>query len=179
MSTGRSSVQPSRWERLPARLRPLAEGHARERLTNQRLIETTLLVLIGVLLAVATANDVVRQTQTNHRLVADLRTWRTVTGHAYHNLTEEQDQTGHTKREVVCGNITPGPPRKRPQVCLIMTGPTVKGVREARGGYYLPSEVIDLRRYRYGCFGSAAPAKLCGLARPPAGASAPPLVRGG
>jgi hypothetical protein len=179
MSTRERSIRRADWEWLPPWLRPLAEGHGRERLTNQRLVETTLLVLIGILLAVATVNDVVRQTHTNDRLVADLHTWRTVTGHDFHNLTAEQDQTGHTHREVVCGNTTPGPPGKRPEVCLVMTGATVRNLREARGGYYLPPEVIDLRRYRYGCFGSAVPAKLCGLAKPPAGASAPPLVRGG
>jgi hypothetical protein len=179
MSTGGRGDRRAGWERLPDRLRPLAEATGRQRLTNQRLIETTLLVLIGILLAVATVNDVVRQTHTNHRLVVDLHTWRTVTGHDFHNLTVEQDQTGHTHREVVCGNTTPGPPGKRSQVCLVMTGHTVRSLREARGGYYLPPESIDLRRYRYGCFGSATPAKLCGLAKPPAGASAPPLVAGG
>jgi cell division protein FtsL len=179
MSMEGTNVESARWARLPAWLRPHGEDRGRERLTNQRLIETTLLVLIGLLLAIATVNDVVRQVHTNRRLIADLHTWRTVTGHDYQNLTAEQDQTGHTTREVVCGNIVPGAPDKRPQVCLIITGPTLRNLREARGGYYLAPEVIDLRRYRYGCFGTAAPAKLCGLAKPPAGATAPPLVKGG
>ena len=74
--------------RLPAWLRPRAielPGSGR-----MRLIETTLLILVGVLLAVATANDVVRQTHVNHRLIADLRTWRSYTGHDYHNLSRHR-----------------------------------------------------------------------------------------
>ena len=39
-----------------------------------RLVETTLLVLVALLLTVATVNDLVRQTGINHRLVVDLRT---------------------------------------------------------------------------------------------------------
>src|SRR5437763_9343203 len=49
--------------------------------------ETVVLLLAGLLLAIATVNDVVLRTHTNHRLVADLRTWRLYTGHGYHNLS--------------------------------------------------------------------------------------------
>ena len=45
-------------------------------MSRGRLIETTLLILAGLLLAIATVNDVVDQTHVNHRLIADLRTWR-------------------------------------------------------------------------------------------------------
>ena len=38
-----------------------------------------------------TINDVVLRTHTNHRLNADLRTWRLYTGHAYRNLSVSQD----------------------------------------------------------------------------------------
>jgi hypothetical protein len=127
-----------------------------------RLIETTLLIMAGLLLAIATVNDVVDQTHVNHRLIADLHTWRVYTGHDYRNLSTEQDLYGHTTRDVICGNTTPGPPRERTQLCLQMTGPIVRGRRAARGGWYLPPKVEDVPPLRYGCFGSTTPAHLCG-----------------
>ena len=130
--------------------------------SSRRLIETTLLVLIGLLLAVATVNDVARQTHVNQRLIVDLATWRALTGHAYHNLSVEQDRSGRTTREVVCGNTTPGAPKTRAQLCLVMTGPVVHRRREVRGGYYLPAHLLfDTRSARYGCFGAAVSEGLC------------------
>jgi hypothetical protein len=127
-----------------------------------RLIETTLLLLLGLLLAIATVNDVVRQMHVNHRLVADLRTWRAYTGHDYHNVSPEQDIFGHTTRDFVCGNIVPGPPKERVQICLVMTGPVIHGRRAVHAGWYLPPKTDDLLRYRYACFGSAVQQGLCG-----------------
>lgn len=146
--------------RLPVPLRP--RDHELLGGGRTRLVETTLLLLAGLLLAIATVNDVVLQTHVNHRLVADLRTWRVYTGHNYHNLSAEQDVFGHTTREVVCGNTAPGPPKERVQLCLVITGPVVNGRRAVRGGWYLPPKAEDLRPVRYGCFGSATPLGLCG-----------------
>jgi hypothetical protein len=145
--------------RLPVSLRPREE----ERLGGgqTRLIETTVLLLAGLLLAIATVNDVVLQTHVNHRLVADLRTWRAHTGHDYHNLSVEQDIYGHTTREVVCGNTAPGPPKERVQLCLVITGPVSRGRRSVVGGWYLPPKSEDLRPVRYACFGSATTLGLC------------------
>jgi hypothetical protein len=145
--------------RIPVVLRPrdqelLGGGHT-------RVIETTLLLLAGLLLAIATVNDVFLQTHVNHRLVADLRTWRAYTGHEYHNLSVEQDLYGHTTREVVCGNTVPGGPKERVQLCLVITGPVAHGRRAVRGGWYLPPKSEDLRYIRYGCFGSATTLGLC------------------
>jgi len=151
MSHISTAVEREPGGRLPAWLRPRAielPGSGRT-----RLIESTLLVLAAVLLAIATVNDVVLQTRVNHRLVADLRTWRAYTGHHYHELSIEQDIYGHSTREVVCGNTTPGPPKERVQICLVMTGPVSQGRRAVRSGWYLPPKVDDLRGYRYGCFG--------------------------
>jgi hypothetical protein len=125
-----------------------------------RLIETTLLVLAAVLLAVATINDVARQTHVNHRLIADLRTWREYTGHAYHNLSIEQELLGaSSQREVVCGNTSPGAPKARTQLCLAIWGPTLHGRRTVHGGWYLPPKAEDVRADRYGCFGPASEGK--------------------
>jgi hypothetical protein len=148
------------WERLPPRLRPLdAELRGSGSL---RLVETTLLLLVGLVLAIATINDVARQTGVNHRLIADLKTWRAYTAHDYHNLSVSQELLGiTTKRDVVCGNTTPGPPKARAQICLIIAGPTRSGRRQVLGGWYLPPNTEDdVREHRYGCFGSAT-AGLC------------------
>ena len=146
-------------ERLPERLRPLrSEPRGTGRM---RLIETTLLLLAGALLAVATINDLARQTNVNDRLVADLRTWRVQTGHDYHELAIEQDIYGHSTREIVCGNTVPGGPKQWVQLCLAITGPVSRGVRTARGGWYLPPYTEDRRASRYGCFGSAVSEGLC------------------
>jgi hypothetical protein len=140
-----------RLQELPPRLRPLDQelpGAGR-----RWRIETTVLILVGLLLAIAVVNDVVLGTHVNHRLSADLRTWRAYSGHDYKNVSTEEDLYHHTTIDLVCGNTTPGPPKERTQLCLELTGPVVGGRRAARGGWYLPPRHEDLRRYRYGCFG--------------------------
>jgi hypothetical protein len=122
-----------------------------------RLIETTVLVLAGLLLAVATVYDVVLDVRVNHRLVADLHTWRTYTGHSYHNLAIDRELLGRRgTREVVCGNTTPGPPGAKTQLCLVISGPVSAGRRSVRGGWYLAPHRQDVRGDRYGCFGEGA-----------------------
>jgi hypothetical protein len=150
----------SAWSWLPEPLRPREREHAG---TGQlRLIETTLLVLVAILLATATIDDVARQVGINDRLNADLKTWRTYTGHAYHNLSVDQELLGSaSKREVVCGNTVPGAPKAKTQVCLEIWGPTVDGRREIHGGWYLTPGSEDQRSTRYGCFGAAAVAGIC------------------
>jgi hypothetical protein len=159
MSDASSPLAGGFTARLPAPLRPRDEERLGDGRT--RLIETTLLLLAALLLAIATINDVVLQTHVNHRLVVDLRTWRAYTGHDYHNLSVEQDLYGHTTREVVCGNTTPGPPKERVQLCLVITGPVSHGRRSVVGGWYLPPKSEDERPVRYACFGSATTLGLC------------------
>jgi hypothetical protein len=155
MSDAATSADSAAGRRLPRWLRPRAvelPGSGRT-----RLIETTLLVLAGLLLATATVNDVVRQTNVNQRLIADLRTWRTYTGHDYHNLSISQMLLGEgSQHEVVCGNISPGAPKTRTQLCLAIWGPVLDGRRAVHGGWYLPANAEDVRADRYGCFGLAA-----------------------
>jgi len=142
--------------RLPGWLRP--RDHELTGSGRTRLVETTLLVLAGLLLAIATINDVVRQTHVNQRLIADERTWRAYTGHDYHNLSIDQQLLGESsRREVICGNTSPGAPMERTQLCLEIWGPTVDGRREVHGGWYLRAKIEDdVRADRYGCFGPAA-----------------------
>jgi hypothetical protein len=162
------------WGWLPEWARPLE--HERRGLGSLRLAETTILILLGIFLAVATVHDVVQQTHVNHRLKADLLTWRTVTGHDYVNLATEQDVKTYSTRDIVCGNVSPGAPGERAQVCLMLTGAVVSGMRSVSGGYYLPPYKADLRANRYKCFGLAAETEMCGLISPPAGSPPSPSL---
>ncbi len=156
MSQAPTSLEPDRrWDRLPARLRPrTVELPGRGEMW---LIETTLLVLVGLVLTIATVNDVARQRDVNERLIADLRTWRHFTAHDYHNVSVDQELLGvSSEREVACGNTSPGAPHARTQICLAIWGPVVNGRRSVHGGWYLPAKVEDdVRAERYGCFGAA------------------------
>ena len=171
MSDASAHIDGGRWDRLPAWLRPREEDSQGR--PDRRLIEITILVLVGVLLAVATAHDLARQIHVNQRLIVDLATWRAYTGHDYHNLTIEQDLERHGTREVVCGNTSPGDPKTRQQLCLVMTGPVAHGRRAVHGGYYLPPHLLDdVRAARYACFGAAVSRRLCEpTATPAAGAN--------
>lgn len=162
-----------------ARLPEWARWRDEERrgLGSLRLAETTILILFGVLLAIATVNDVAQQTHVNHRLIADLRTWRVATGRDYHNLIVSQDLQGHTTRDTVCGNVSPGAPKERTQVCVTLVGAQVKGEREITGGFYLPPLSENTPSKRYACFGAAVAAESCGLKSPPAGSPPAPPVR--
>ena len=159
MSAQTSSPKES-WQRLPP------PGCARATPSSLAAVvcggvETVVLLLVGLLLAIATVNDVVLNTHNNHRLVADLRTWRHYTGHNYKNVSTEEDIRNYTTTDIVCGNTTPGPPKERVQLCLQVTGPTVNGLRTARGGWYLPPQTDNLRTYRYGCFGPPKQQRAC------------------
>jgi hypothetical protein len=145
--------RPPGWLRPPAAERPASAG--------ARLVETAVLLLVGVLLATATINDLVRQTHVNHRLVADLRTWRAYTRHDYKNLSVSQDVRGLSTREIVCGNTSPGGLKARVQLCLTISGPERGGRRSVSGGWCLPPRLEDERRYRYACFGTAVAEGLC------------------
>ncbi|HTU79220.1 MAG TPA: hypothetical protein VMF09_10720 [Solirubrobacteraceae bacterium] len=143
---------------LPAWLRPReAEPRRGGRLWA---IETTLLVLAGVFLAVATVNDLGREVDINHRLVADLATWRDYTHHDYVNISIDQETLGlDSGREVLCGNTRPGAPGSKTQICLAIWGAVVDGRRSVHGGWYLPPYHPDAPANRYGCFGPAGHGK--------------------
>jgi hypothetical protein len=165
------------WARLPQWAQP--REHERRGLGSLRLAETTILILLGVFFAVATVNDVVRQTHVNHRFVADLNTWRVVTGHDYHNVRIESDQKGHTTNDTACGNVSPGAPGERTQVCVLLVGAVVDGHRVVTGGYYLPAKTIDYSKTRYACFGAATQRELCGQNKAPAGSPPTPALPNG
>jgi hypothetical protein len=149
-----------RFSRWPARLRPRTSEEPG--LGQMKLIETTVLILVGVILLIATVNDLSRQATVNRRLVADLQTWRHYTGHHYHSVSIDQELLGsQTQREVVCGNTAPGAPKATTQICLVIWGPTVAGMRAIHGGWMLPPQAEDERALRYGCFGDEYVRSLC------------------
>jgi hypothetical protein len=157
-SEDRLPAEERRWERLPAWLRPrISEQRGSGRLWR---LETTVLVVVGLFLAVAVVNDLARQTRINHRLVADLTTWRHSTGHDYKNISIDQETLGAgSDREVLCGNTSGGAPGSKTQICLAIWGPIVSGRRTVHGGWYLPPYYEDVRSKRYGCFGAVR--ELC------------------
>jgi len=151
----------SSWlDRLPARLRP--RDVELPGLGQMRLVETTLLVLVGLVLLTATIYDVARQGRINHRLNADLETWRHYTGRDYTDISIDSSTLGLTaQREILCGNTGPGKPGATTQECLMIWGPTHNGTRHVHGGWYLPRETPDEPLARYGCFGYAAAEGFC------------------
>jgi hypothetical protein len=155
VSTPPAPAAEERFAMLPSRLRP--RDVELPGLGQLRLIETTVLVLVGLLLAIATVNDVGRQVHVNERLIADLHTWRQYTGHNYKNVTADQELLGAgSQHEVVCGNTRAGAPKATTQICLAIWGSTVDGRRTVHGGWYLPAKSEDQRGVRYGCFGAGA-----------------------
>lgn len=159
-------------ERLPRPLRPLDRELPGAR--RLRRLETVVLVVVAVALAVATIHDLVREVNIGLRLHADLVSWERVTGYAYHNPLIEQDVKHYTTKDTVCADTQNVKPKGSTLVCLIFVGPVRHGVRRAVGGYYLLAEGTDVHKpvendswYRYGCFGRAATEDLCGLPTPP------------
>jgi hypothetical protein len=139
-----------------------------------RLIETVVLVLVGVFLAVATIHDVARQVPVGERLSADLESWREIVGAYYHNPLTEQDVKHYTTRDIECADTTYGKPYGKPQVCLIFTGPVKYRRRVAYGGFHLLAggtdvhePVLDVPKYRYACWGTAVAEGLCEAKAPP------------
>jgi hypothetical protein len=172
MSEQSLPIDGGRWQRLPSWLRPRAAEPEHRRAGESepadaargRLwrMETYALVLVALVLAVATVNDLARQAGINHRLVADLHTWRHYTAHDFRNLSVDQETLGaNNQREVICGNTGAGAPGSTSQICLAIWGPTVHGRRTVHGGWYLPPYYQDLRSDRYGCFGAADLRHLC------------------
>ncbi|MDE3069521.1 MAG: hypothetical protein KGJ43_02205 [Acidobacteriota bacterium] len=173
------AAEPRWTARLPRWLRPLS-GERRGR-GEQRLVESFALALAGLVLAVATVHDLVREVHIGQRLDADLASWKALTGASYyHNPLIEQDVKHYTTRDIVCANTVKVKPKGSVQVCFVFTGPVIHGRRAAHGGYYLIAAgtdvhepVINLPRYAYGCFGTAVTEQLCEATRPPGGPDAP------
>jgi hypothetical protein len=118
------------------------------------------LIVVGVLLAVSALNDVVWSVNNNGRLVADQMTWRHYNHRDYFNVSAGPLVVGQPQ-DLACANATPGPPGERTQLCILIVGPVVNGLRTVVGGWRLPARTGDFAPDRYDCFGAGATKSLC------------------
>ena len=96
----------------------------------------------------------------NHRLIADLSTWRHYTDHDYVNISIDQETLGvDSEREFLCGNTSAGRTGRKDADLPGIWGPVVDGLRTVHGGWYLPPYHPDVPANRYGCFGAAGRGK--------------------
>jgi len=144
-------------ERLPGWLAPRAQDATPRRLWR---LESAVIVALGGFLAIASINDLAQTVNTNTRLVADQRTWRTHTHRDYFNVSAAPLVLG-TTLDLSCADATPGPPGERTQICLLIDGPVRGGLRSVVGGFRLPARRGDFPQYRYDCYGEARSRHLC------------------
>lgn len=152
--------------RLPQRLQPRdVEPESRKR----RRVESVILLIIALLIAVAAIYDVTRQASINTRLTADIETWREITGHwHFKDISIEQDEKHFTKHDVACANIAFARPGHEIQICFVFVGPIIDGRRATHTGFFLLPYKSDLPKYRYDCFGTPMKRFPCKLTTTPA-----------
>jgi hypothetical protein len=143
--------------RLPAWLAPRDEDARRRGLWR---VETVVLVLVGIVLAVASFNDIFWSVDDNARLAADQTTWRHYTHRDYYTVSAAALVLGQPV-DLACANASPGPPGERTQICLLLDGPVVHGLRTVIGGWRLPARAGDFPDERYDCFRAGATQTLC------------------
>jgi len=159
---------------LPAWVAHRPQGDRDPANRDVRAIETTVMVLIGLLLAVAVIYDVAHQVGINTRETADRATWR-----GYEHVADVKTRLDVRTLErgttdFVCRSTSTVAATALHQVrlCLMISGPTVNDRRTIDGGYYLAPHASDRFAYRYGCFGLPAQRALCGAPTAAAAASA-------
>ncbi len=127
----------------------------------RRSLETLVVVLVGVLLAVATVDDLHRQVGLNERFAVDKRTWRSYTHRNVKLLGITPAIRGNL--DIVCGPPIVGDTSR---LCLMLGGPAHVHERQLLGGFRLAFMRPNRYIYRYGCFGVAASRSLCGVSGP-------------
>ena len=128
----------------------------------QRPLELALLIVVGLVLTIATLNDVAIQVGKDNRFSADVRTWRATPATTTMNITTESGE--ETATEPVASPAptrAPDHPTARTQLCLVLTGPVPPFPADDRGGYYIPAYFPNKAAHRYGCFGTAVGEGLC------------------
>ncbi len=143
--------------RLPPWLAPREQDSSGRRLWR---IETIVLILVGLILVVASSNDIFWSVDNSAKLVADQTTWREYTHRDYFNVAAAPLVVGQSL-DVACANASPGPPGERTQICILIDGPIVNGVRKVVGGWRLPARTGDFADSRDDCFGAGATQTLC------------------
>lgn len=143
--------------RLPGWLAPRGETATGRALWRA---ETTVLVVLGLFLAVVAINDIFWSVDDSRRLVADQMTWRHYTHRDYYNVSAGALVVGQPT-DVSCANSSPGPPGERSQICILVIGPIRDGLRSVGGGFMLPARTGDFAAARYDCYGTAVSQRLC------------------
>ena len=161
-STTSAPAGPTRRTRLPDWLAARPDGQRDPASRDVRAIETTILLLVGLLLAVAVVYDVAYQTRVNIRESADRATWRAFAHIQTKHLSVLPPERGTT--DIVCrsSSTVAATAAHQVRVCLVVSGPTVHGLRHIDGGFYLQPKRSDSFAYRYGCFGLPARTRFCG-----------------
>jgi hypothetical protein len=166
MSSPAASAPAPRRSWLPAWAAHRPEGERDPASRDVRAVETTIIALIGLLLAVAVVYDVVHQVKLNTRTTADRATWR-----AYEHVSDPKTRLDvrtplRGTTDYVCRSTSTVAAVALHQVrlCLQVSGPNVNDRRRIEGGYYLAPHASDRAPYRYGCFGAPADESLCGAA---------------
>lgn len=132
-----------------------------------RLVETAIVIVAGLVLAVATVNDIGRAVHINERLRIDAHTYR------YYMHTQRGVATSIRKVAVtpaVQGKVdvacSPPPGGPRGSTCLVIGGPVHPSAsgqqRAVLGGYELLPRQRNRYYARFGCFGAPARQQLCG-----------------
>ncbi len=149
--------------RLAPRPSPLSGDPAGR---DVRGIETAVVLLIGVILLIAVIHDVARQTSINIRVSADKSTWRLYA----HRRDKKLDVRllAHGTTDYLCQSTPLARSARAPRLCLMIDGPTRRGLRTVEGGYHIPPLRQDRYITRTGCFGLPATLHLCGGKAPPA-----------
>jgi hypothetical protein len=165
----RPARQPRAWLRwLLRRSDANADGPSNPDL---RLIETAVLLVAGLVLAVATVNDIGRSVHISERIGVDQHTYR------YYMHTQGGVATSIRKVPVTPGTRTkvdvacsPPPGGTRGSTCLVIGGPAggagPQHQRTIEGGYRLLPDSRNRYVARYGCFGVSARQQLCGASPP-------------
>jgi hypothetical protein len=121
-----------------------------------------ILVLVGIVMAVATAAEVgasyqlrTREPEDRQALLAHIK--RVTPGRRYGPAKVEQGIKGF---DVICADRLERP-KARYRLCLVVRrhGPIAE---RTVGGYFQPARAFVLKTARYGCFGKAVSLKLCG-----------------
>jgi hypothetical protein len=111
--------------------------------------------VIGVVLLTAVIYDLSYDVGNDHRMAADVATWRLFVGQKPDKIWAKPVVLGHTE-DVSCGSVALGPSTQETQVCLLFVGPVRNGLRPIAAAWQLPWGAADHSYLRFACLGPAA-----------------------